>query len=401
MAVTRAELSNALEPPVGVRATRLTSVDAVRGAVMVLMALDHARDFLHSGHVSPTDLAHTTTALFFTRWVTHFCAPAFMLLAGLGAGLSRRPRAELSRFLFLRGLWLVLIELTIVKFAWTFSFDPTATPIQVIWALGWSMVVLAALVWLPLPAVAAISLALIASHDLLDGRLAVGPLIAGDHFIGDSRDWVLSVLHVRNWPVIYPLIPWVAVMALGFTLGPIFRPRGDHDVSRRWLALLLLGSLCCAVFVVIRLADGYGDPSPWKAQGSLGWTLLSVLNTSKYPPSLDYLLMTLGPILLLLVAAERLRGPAVDFLVWYGRAPFFFYVAHLYVIHLLALLVGWVQGFPSSALVFSHHWSPDDLGFSLPGVYAAWAFVVVVLYAPCRWFARLKSRRAGWWWSYL
>jgi uncharacterized membrane protein len=388
-----------LAPPVALR-PRLGAVDLARGFAMVVMALDHARDMLGAGWLDPLDLARTTPALFFTRWVTHLCAPAFLLLVGTGAFLSRKPRGMLSRFLVTRGLWLLVVEVTIVKLAWTFNLDPRAVALQVIWAIGWSMIALAALVWLPLPIVGLFGAAMIASHNLLDGFVA-GPLASGTGpgriFVGSLGDWVASFFHQRNPPILYPVIPWMGVTALGYALGPVML----WDPARRRRILVALGASLCVAFVLLRLANGYGDPRPWLHQKSGLFTAMSFLNTTKYPASLDFLLMTLGPVLLLLAAAETLRGPLAAALVVFGRVPFFFYVLHLYLIHALALALGVFTGFGAAPFLKAWPAFPRSFGLPLGGVYLAWVLVVLALYPACRWFARVKATRRDWWLSYL
>lgn len=374
---------------------RLSSLDAVRGLVMVVMALDHTRDFLGLKAFMATDLAKTTAPYFLTRWVTHLCAPGFMLLAGTAAFLSGKSKPALSRFLLSRGLWLVFAELTFISVAWTFSFARPSP--AVIWALGWSMVALAALVWLPRRWLRVLAVATIALHNTLDGFHA-GPLVDREgNLTGTATDWVITVLHQKNSPVIYPLVPWVAVMALGYALGPVFR----WEPRARVRALVWLGLGSTAAFLLLRGLNVYGDASPWSVQATPGFTVLSFLNTTKYPPSLLYLLMTLGPLFLALAAAERLRGPVERVLVVFGRAPFFYYVLHLFLIHAVAVAVGVAQGLPVAAF-FGPFWKfPKEFGLGLGAIYLAWAGVVVALYFPSRWFAALKARRRDWWLSYL
>ena len=377
---------------------RVASIDILRGLVMVLMALDHTRDFFGPSGTNVRDLADP--GLFLTRWITHFCAPVFILLAGVSASLHEarvRDVGAVSRFLLTRGLWLMLMEFTLVRVGWSFDLGGGFLVAQVIWAIGASMVVLSGLVFMPRCAIAAIGLALIAGHNLLDG-------IRAEHL--GSAGWIWNVLHQREvlrlGPdaavlVLYPLIPWIGVMAAGYALGPLFR--ADAATRARWL--VGLGAFATAGFVALRATNGYGDPTPWRPQASAVATILSFLDCEKYPPSLLYLLMTLGPGLLLLAALERARGRAAGFLETFGRVPFFFYVAHIYLIHALAVAfalttigdAGWLFGGPAG--------TPADYGLGLPGVYLATAVVVALLYPLCRRFAALKQTRPGWWWSYL
>jgi uncharacterized membrane protein len=268
---------------------------------------------------------------------------------------------------------------------------------MVIWALGWSMVILSALIWLPRPWLAILSVGTIVLHNALDG-VRVGSLL-GEHgeLSGSAADWAWSILHQQNRPVLYPLAPWFAVMALGYVLGPIFK----LEAARRRRVLLALGAGLTAAFVLLRATNLYGDASPWATQPEAAFTVLSFLNVTKYPPSLLYLLMTLGPLCLLLAGAERLRGPLEQVLVVFGRVPFFYYVLHLAVLHGLALTVGVAQGFSAGQLI-GPFWSfPKPFGLHLGEIYLLWASVIFLLYWPCRAFAALKARRSDWWLSYL
>lgn len=380
---------------------RVTSIDTVRGVVMILMALDHVRDFFGTPGVSPTDLAQTTVPLFLTRWITHLCAPVFFLLTGTGAFLSlgRKSIPELSRFLLTRGVWLVLLEITVVRcLGFQFNVDYQVTMLVVIWALGWAMIVLAALVWLPVSAVLLFGVAMIAGHNLLDGVRSTHPL------------WVL--LHtpglVVNRPgfvvfAAYPLIPWIGVTAVGYGLGQIYK----WSMERRRAFLLRVGFALTAAFVVLRAINVYGDPAPWASQASGALTVVSFLNLTKYPPSLLFLLMTLGPALLLLRALEdgtpRVMRPAVTF----GRVPLFYFLLHLPLIHLLAVIVCYAQNgaaywmFRSPDLSAYPFTAPPGWGLSLPVIYLLWLLVVVLLYPPCVWFAAVKQRRPDAWLSYV
>lgn len=377
---------------------RIASIDLLRGLVMIVMALDHTRDFFAAGGVNPRDVADP--ALFLTRWVTHFCAPVFVFLAGVSAflhGANGRSLPDLSRFLATRGLWLILIELTVVRLAWTFSLDLNYFFTQVIFAIGASMIVLSMLIHLPRRAVAAIGLLLIAGHNLLDP-------ITSAAFGKAAPVW--NVLHepamlqfgTVRWLAVYPLIPWIGVMAAGYALGPVFLcPR--HERAR---FLVRLGLAVTIGFVVLRTTNLYGDPAPWTMQPTISATILSFINCEKYPPSLLYLMMTLGPALLMLATHESVRGRIADGVTVFGRVPFFYYVVHIYFIHALAVLfaaatssaAGWLFGpFPPD--------KPESYGIGLAGVYVIWLAVVAALYPLCRWFAAIKQRRTDWWLSYL
>jgi uncharacterized membrane protein len=377
---------------------RITSVDVLRGAIMVLMALDHTRDFFSPGGMNPRDVAEP--ALFLTRWVTHFCAPTFILLAGVSAYLSGargRTTPELSRFLLTRGLWLILVELTVVRLAWRFNFDHTIFVFQVIWVIGASMVLLAGLIHLPRWAIAAVGLGMIAGHNLLDG-------IRAEHFA--VAGWIWNFLHqpallrgggAAAYPL-YSLVPWAGVMAVGYAMGPIMQ----LAQARRRRVLLVLGAGVSVGFVLLRATNLYGDPVAWTAHD--GWlaTALSFIDCEKYPPSLLYLMMTLGPMLLALAAFEHARGRLSAWLATIGRVPLLYYVAHLYLIHALAVIYAAIS-IGESAWLFagSPLRKPLNYGMSLPGIYAVWLFVVIALYPACRWFAELKQKRRDWWLSYL
>jgi uncharacterized membrane protein len=381
--------------------SRIESVDLVRGVIMILMALDHTRDFFGFPGQSPTNLATTTPALFFTRWITHFCAPVFFLLAGTGAylALRRRTRPELSRFLATRGLWLVFLEVVLMRcLGYQFNFDYRLTLLLVLWALGWSMIVLALLVHLPVWLVTATGVVMIAGHNLLDGIRSVNPLWSILHtpgFVINSPGHVVFAT--------YPLIPWIGVMAAGYGLGQVY----DWDASRRRRFLLRLGVSLTLAFVLIRGLNVYGDPSPWVRQPTLMFTVISFLNTTKYPPSLLFLLMTLGPAMLMLRAVDGgipgVLRPALVF----GKVPLFYYVLHFPLIHLLAVLTCLVRYgtahwmFESPDLANYPFTPPPGWGYALPVVYLVWMLVILLMYPPCRWFAALKQRRSDAWLSYL
>ena len=380
---------------------RLESVDVSRGVVMIIMALDHTRDFLGVTSVSPTDLAHTTIPLFFTRWITHFCAPVFFLLTGTGAHLSlqRKSKRDLSRFLFTRGLWLIFLELTLFRcLGFQFNFDYHATLLNVLWALGWAMIVLSVLVHMRLSATVTLGIIMIAGHNLLDSIQSSNPL------------W--SILHTPNFVlktpqhfifVAYPLIPWVGVTAVGYSLGRIY----SWTWQRRRAFLLRAGLVLTTTFVVLRSINLYGDPGRWTIQKSPLFTVLSFLNTCKYPPSLLFLLMTLGPALVLLWTVDgwtpQLLRPTLSF----GKVPMFYFLLHILLIHLIAVAacyaryghVHWM--FESPSLSQFPITRPLGWGFSLPIVYMIWSCVVFALYPLCHWFAAVKQRRSDPWLSYL
>jgi len=362
---------------------RIASLDIVRGAVMVLMAIDHVRVFAGVPTNGPP-------AVFFTRWVTHFCAPAFIFLAGTAAylyGEKAGSRPALAKFLVIRGLWLVLLELTILRFGWTFNFDYAHfTFAGVIWVIGWSMVVLAALVFLPVRAVGAFGLAVIFLHNLF------APVLEG----GESPPALLRILYAGgefqlaglNFVVLYVLLPWAGVMAAGYAFGTIMRAQPD----RRRRFCITVGIAAIVLFMVLRATGIYGNPGEWSSDKGL----LAFLNPAKYPPSLQFLLMTLGPTILVIPFLENVKSRVTEWLRVFGQVPFFFYVLHIPVIHLSALLISLVRTPGSTGwLIANHPMQPPDLPpgyrWSLGLLYLVWAVVVLILYFACRWYARVKA----------
>ncbi len=378
--------------------SRLVSIDLLRGLVIVIMGLDHIRDFFGPTDFDPTDPALTFPALFFTRWITHYCAPIFMFLTGIAAflyGTGRGSRQQLCRFLLTRGVWLILIEIVVVNTGWQ-SYWFGLMFVQVIWALGWSMIILAGLIFLPGRWILAIGLVTVFGHNLLD------PITTAAF---GKYAWIWGLLHERSWiafgpnfgmMVLYPMIPWFGVMALGYVLGPVFL----DTPQRRHKILLLLGASACLLFLLLRLPNLYGEPAAWAIQerGAV-YSVLSFLRTTKYPPSLHFLLMTLGPALLVLAYLERATGKLSDILVTFGRVPFFFYVVHIPLVSLLSCLWNLVIYGRFTHYVFRPH--PEGYELNLWLVYAAWVMLTVLMYFFCRWFAEKKRKHRTWWMSYL
>jgi len=387
----------------------MASLDILRGLVIVVMALDHARDYLMTGSTQdPTFDPTTGPLLFATRWITHLCAPTFVFLSGVSAGLMARRKdpAELARFLLLRGLWLIAVEILIVSTA--SSFAPTGIAdlggrtyvgLQVIWAIGASMVVLAGVHYLGSRACLVVGSAILLGHNLLD---AIWP--AGMKNGSAAPLW--TVLHAREIYDVglfsiffsYPLLPWIGVMLVGYASARLLYATAsvrDARLKRIGLALLL-------GFIALRAVDLYGDPHHWHFYPDRPTaSLMSFLATTKYPPSLLYLLMTLGAAAIICAYTDRLHKGIREVLITFGRAPFAFYVAHLYLIHTLAILLGVAEGFAASRFLTRYLYFPKDYGVGLGGVYLAWIAVVVILYPLCRWVSALKSRRTDWWLSYV
>lgn len=375
---------------------------------MIIMALDHLRDFIHADAFlfSPENLARTTPILFFTRWITHFCAPVFMFSAGMSAFLVYRrlgDKAALSRYLWKRGLWLIVLELIAVRLAFSFSLTEGLVVLEVLWALGWSMIILGLLARLPIRILAIVSVAVIVLHNALDP--VQGALL-------QSLGWIWNVLHQPGvipptapvFLLAYPLIPWFAVMSAGFCFGSVMVE--EPEVRRQWM--VRIGAAATMAFLVLRLVNIYGNPAPWSSQASTAMTVVSFLNVLKYPPSLDFLLMTLGPALLVLSVLDRMQFRPLNPLLVFGRVPLFYFLLHLYLIHGLAVVLA-ILRYGSGAFLFHPLPSmggpaslyPQGYGYSLGVVYLVWIGLVVALYPVCVWYWRLKSTRKSWWLRYL
>jgi len=399
---------------------RISEIDMLRGLVIVLMALDHVRDYFFVGggfSINALDPAQTTPWLYATRWITHLCAPTFVFLSGVSAYLQfakGKSTPSLSRFLFTRGLWLIFLELTVLSFGWQFGF-PYLFFMQVIWAIGWSMIVLAGLVWLPRLAVLAIGVAVIAGHNLLDP-------IAPEQFGSFALFWQLlhtgGPIFVDQIPVAlaaYPLLPWFGVIAFGYGMGALFL----QERERRDRTLMLMGLAMLAAFFVLRGLQLYGNPSEalnlgpfggsasWPDQPTWMAKIMVFMDVQKYPPSLQFVLATLGAIFSLWPLLSRLRGPVASALNTFGAVPFFFYVLHIYLVHLLAIAANAAMGRDVSGMfnyMINSFTAPErlaNLGFTLPWIYVAWIVVLALLYPLCRWWQGLKARRRDWWLSYL
>ena len=392
--------------------SRITSIDLIRGAVMILMAIDHVRVF------SGVPAGGPTAGVFFTRWITHFCAPAFIFLAGTSIFLYARKHAHVSRYLLIRGAWLILLEFTFLRLAWTFNFDFRHYEMAgVIWVIGCCMILMAGLVKLPLAAVGMIGVAIIGAHNLMDPHMRT--LLEGLDQNQLSGLWKIMYVGFFAGPiqfgadgpnliVLYSIIPWIGVMAAGYAFGKIL----TLEPARRRQLCLTIGLSAIGLFLVLRGFNLYGDPRPWHAAvaGRNGAppmpALFAFLNTSKYPASLSFLLMTLGPIIALIPLLENVRGAIARAITVFGRVPFFFYMLHIPLIHLLALVVSKVRlGFVSPWLFTNHPMGnpepPDGYVWSLPLLYLVWAITIMLLYFTCRWFAALKLRRNDWWLQYL
>ena len=391
-------------PPQKTSSTRILSVDFLRGVVIVIMGLDHVRMYFGYGtwYSSPTDLATTTPLLFLTRWITHFCAPVFIFLAGLSAFLYGTKKTDVKQtawYLFTRGLWLILVEVAIVSFGWTFDTGYSFLILQVVWAIGIGMVVLAGLVFLPTPLILAVGMLLVFGHNLLD------PITAQGERLQDIAWYILHqprllLLDERAISIFYPVLPWTGIMALGFVAGNLYK--SESAASRRTGWLLGIGIGATILFILLRWFNSYGEPTAWQVQDPTAFTWISFLNTTKYPPSLQFLLMTMGPALIFLAVSEHINIQATSPFVIFGRVPFFFYILHIYLIHLLAMLAlayagwDWREYILTAGQFLSGRLS--SFGFGLGVVYFIWALVLILLFPLCRWYQKVKESHPSWWW---
>jgi len=384
--------------------SRIQSIDLLRGIVMVIMVLDHSRDFFHYNGFSedPTDLANSTPILFFTRWITHFCAPVFIFLSGTSIFLMRSNSIkEKALFVFKRGLWLVFLSLTVVAFVWWFDFSMHFLALDVIWVIGLCMMLLSVVILLPFRVILFFGIMCIAFHNLLDKvNFDNGPLqtLLWDLF---HREGLIQISNRFSIFVVYPLMPWIGVMVLGYCFGRLYQKNFSPELRRK--ILFILGSGCVLLFVFLRVLNNYGEPESWERHSSFLFTFMSFINTTKYPPSLLYLLMTIGPSLILLSLTETFKNKIEQFFIVFGRVPLFFYLIHLYFLHFVAFI----------ATLFSYSWNetiqaqtkmsefPSGYGFSLMIVYLVWIATVFILYPICKRYNNFKSTHQLWWLSYI
>jgi uncharacterized membrane protein len=376
---------------------RISSIDFVRGIIMVIMALDHVRDYFHADAFvfDPTDMTRTNPALFFTRWITHFCAPTFVFLSGISIylNLQRKFKKELSVFLATRGIWLIFLDLVIIRFGFFFNFFYDMTILNVLWVFGAAMLMMAALIWL--------------SQWLLLVLSVV--IIIGQHFLplsipGLTTRAILPLSSTMTIIIAYPLLQWLAIMMLGYFIGKMYDGHIPKIVRQR--RLIIVGIAALTLFVIIRLINVYGDPAPWSSQKNIMFTIMSFLNTSKYPPSFLFFLMTLGPIFILLAITENIRINALKFFYIFGRVPLFYFILHFYLAHTLALVFYLAKTGKSFAELDMHFnksfggITPEG-GHSLAWVFVAWIAVVLICYPVCKWFSDYKATHKKWWLSYL
>jgi uncharacterized membrane protein len=395
--------------PIAAAKNRIESIDLLRGLVMLIMAIDHVRDFMHLGSPDPTDLSTTTPILFFTRWITHFCAPTFVFLSGMSACLAgmRRTKSELSIFLIKRGLWLLFIEVAVINLAMTLNPLYNLQILQVIWAIGGSMILLGLLLSCKASraVIGTIGVLIFFGHNILD---IVKPAIITQTFVGQlllsgaGFGNFISLGHNHYIIIAYALLPWTGVMLLGYVFGSLYKT--GADAAKRKKILLSTGLALLALFLILRFFNIYGDPSPWAVQKNTVLSILSFFNVTKYPCSLLYLCMTLGTALVLLASIEGLKGKLASVVIVYGNVPFFYYVCHWYLVQAIHIILFFAMGFGTAQIVTPGSpflFAPHGFGVNLFGIYIIWLVVIFILYWPCRWFSRYKKSHQQWWLSYL
>ncbi|MBA2746419.1 MAG: DUF1624 domain-containing protein [Flavisolibacter sp.] len=382
---------------------RIESIDLLRGIIIIIMALDHVRDYFHADSLvfAPEDLSQSNPFIFFTRWITHFCAPVFVFLAGTSAFLSgqKKTKSQLSKFLLTRGLWLIILEFTVINFAWSFNYKLPFIGLQVIWAIGVSMIILAAIIHLPFKIVFAGGALIVAGHNLLDNIHFDSVFWSALH---EPKIFTIGEQHMVRFA--YPVLPWIGIMILGYCFGKLYTKEFSFERRKKWLLTMGIGAI--ALFVIIRAINIYGDPAPWAAQNSAIFSFLSFLNTTKYPPSILYTLMTLGPAMLFLTFAEKLTGGLIRAMIHIGRVPMFFYIMHLYLIHVLAMIAAEFSGYNWTDMILQRRtWIDPQLkgyGFSLGTNYLVWIGIILLLYPLCKWYDQYKTNhKEKWWLSYL
>lgn len=387
---------------------RIRSIDVLRGVVMIIMALDHTRDFFHSQAMvgDPTNMQTTSVALFFTRWITHFCAPLFTFLAGTSGFLqgARKEKSYLSWFLITRGLWLIMVEVVVLSFAYTFDPHYHLIGLQTLWAIGASMVILGLMIWLPLPVIFITGLLIVFGHNALDYY---------EKGLKASPGWWYDFLHHPNMEpffkghqvlLLYPILSWSGLMMLGYCFGKLI---SEPDLQKRNKKLMILGAILVTLFIIIRFINQYGDPDPWSSQprGAI-YTFLSFLNTHKYPPSLLYMLMTVGPAMFFLAICGEGQNAATRFVSVFGRVPFFYYILHFFLLHAMAMAYFFMRGHSYAEGIDPKGITPFFVipgeGLRLWGVYLVWIAAIIMLYPVCKWYDKYKAAHKGnKWLSYL
>lgn len=387
---------------------RIQSIDILRGIIMAIMALDHTRDYFHITAMSQsaTDMDTTTPEIFFTRWITHFCAPTFVLLSGTSIYLQslRKTKKELAWFLLTRGLWLMFAEITFLTLGWSFNPFFNFIFLQVIWAIGCSMVIFSALIFLRYWAIVTIGIAITLLHNLMDTVSFADPALdaAANLFLITEYDvYTFNFVQVVAG---YAILPWTGIMLIGYGIGKWFNTT-SYDFNTRRKTLIISGLSITVIFIMLRLINSYGDPAPWETQRNGLYTFMSFLNTTKYPPSLMYACMTVGPALVGLALLEGVQNRFTAIMNIFGRVPFFYYIIHVYIIHLMCVALFYMEGY-----TFADNFTMDmafgfrpkhGFGVSLGLTYALWLLVLVLCYFPSRWYDKYKTNSTKWWVSYI
>jgi uncharacterized membrane protein len=390
-----------MDPALNTLTKRVLSIDILRGIIMVIMALDHVRDFYGNASFDPLDLTKTSIALFLTRWITHLCAPGFIFLSGISAFLSqsKKTKNEAAFFLFKRGCWLLLLEFTVIGFGWLMDIGFHLLFAQVIWAIGCSMIFLAALIFFNLKplTIGIIGLAIICLHNTLDSIQAASLGASKIYWMLFHEQGFYQITQNYSIFVVYPIVPWIGVISVGYYFGTLF----TLSPAQRKPLFLKIGVVMILLFLIFRAANSYGDPFPWQQQDSSWKTVLAFIKVHKYPPSLLYLLITIGINILALSLLENVNSKVSRIFTVYGKVPFFYYILHIYLIHVSQIIIALSMGFTTEDLINAFSGDPGKWGFNLATVYLVWLIVVAILYLPCRWFMKVKERRKDWWLSYL
>ena len=392
-----------------IKSNRINSIDILRGLVMVLMALDHVRDYFHINAFTgnyPENMESTNMVLFATRFVTHFCAPVFVFLAGTSAFLygQNKSKGHLTKFLVTRGIWLIAVEIFINNFLWWFDPSFGFTNLQVIWAIGICMIALGLLIQLPKKAILIIGLLIVLGHNSLDSITREGSSISSVIWYMLHQNNGISISEDRMIWFSYPVLAWIGVMALGYCFGQLYQKGFASDKRKKWLTYLGFGSIL--LFFILRGVNIYGDLAPWSIQESTEKTIISFFNATKYPPSLIYLLMTLGPAFIFLKLIESVKSKATEILIVFGRVPFFYYILHILIIHLGAILGLLITGKDWKLMILDNETmmsgALQGYGYSLLSVYIICILIVTLLYAICKKYMIYKlSNKDKWWLTYL
>jgi uncharacterized membrane protein len=382
---------------------RIHSIDIVRGLIMIIMTLDHTRDFLHYPGPSPLNMQTTTVILFFTRWITHFCAPTFVFLSGVSAFLAgrRRTKNELSKFLLKRGAWLILSDIVIISFLFTFDLQYHIFVLEVLWAIGFGMIILALLIRTTLPVIAAIAVVIIFGHNVFD-YISLPQNGLGGAFITLFLSAVASVIPLsvnRAIVELYAVIPWTGALLLGYIFGTLYKT--GFNAKRRQNILLVSGLSLIGLFILLRSINHYGDPAPWTIQRNTAHTILSFLNATKQTPSLIFFCMTLGPVMVLLSLAEKINNRLSAVCQVYGNVPYFYFIVHLCLLRIVNIVLILIEGLPMRSPGSPLVWQAPGFGHPLWAVYLFWIAVVALLYFPCRWYGNYKRTHGQWWLSYI